>query len=213
MRGRTQRRSDVPQRMDLGHGKLRITSGIRAATASEVATPGLGITAKKTSPFLSERISSSSLVRPVERRKPSSAFSGASTRGPLRSSSISGVRAGRPGTCSTRRRGVEWTSGVPWSMPASFSPFVTISRRVSRAPGCIRAGISSERISSRRSGMGRGLWATGGRLRYGMAGRRVQSGGAGFVGHTPHPVQGAPRQRPGSYSPNTRAKIVSTCFV
>ena len=49
--------------------------------------------------------SSCSLVRPVERRNPSSAASGASTRGPLRSSTRSGARARSPSTDSASRRG------------------------------------------------------------------------------------------------------------
>ena len=105
-RGRTQRRSPVPQRMERGQGKLRMACSITSDRTSEAGWPFFSITANQTWPFLSSRASSWSFVRPVERRKPSRAFSGASVRGPLRSSRVSGVTSGRPVRDKTRRRGV-----------------------------------------------------------------------------------------------------------
>ena len=104
--GRTQRRSPVPQRMERGQGKARIASGTTSASTSAAVRPGVSITANQTWPFLSSRALSWSRVRPVERRKPSSAFSGASVRGPFRSSLTSGDRSAIPETASVSRRGV-----------------------------------------------------------------------------------------------------------
>ena len=61
---------------------------------------------RATSPFLSGRVSSWSRVRPVARRKPSIACSGASARGPLRSSRSRGDCSARPSSARVRRRGV-----------------------------------------------------------------------------------------------------------
>ena len=104
--GRTQRRDPAPQRIDLGQGKLRIAASSASAITSEASRPGFSITAKRTSPFLSARTSSWSRVRPVDLRNPSTAFSGASARGPLRSSFVAFVAFGKSCTASVRRRGV-----------------------------------------------------------------------------------------------------------
>ncbi len=87
-------------------------------------------------------------------RKPSIACCGAPTRGPFFSSRVSGERAGRPVTVSARRRGVDegaWRPHRPG--PASTSALVTAFFRSSAARRWKRAGISSEKSSSRSSGM------------------------------------------------------------
>ena len=104
--GRTHRRPPVPHRMDLGQGKLRIVASSTSATMSAAGRPGLVTVAYQTCPFLSSRACSWSRVSPVERKKPSSAASGASVRGPLRSSCVVGLAAVRPSTARARRRGV-----------------------------------------------------------------------------------------------------------
>ena len=43
--GRTQRKLPEPQRMDLGHGNLRMTSGTSVAITSVVSRPGLSMRA------------------------------------------------------------------------------------------------------------------------------------------------------------------------
>ena len=105
--GRTQRKEPLPQRIDFGQGKLRMVLSTTSATIAAAGRPGFSTTAKKTWPFFSSRSSSWSRVRPVERRKPSSAASGASARGPLRSSRTGRLWALNPSSVSTRRRGVE----------------------------------------------------------------------------------------------------------
>ena len=105
--GRTQRRFPDPQRIDFGQGKSRIAASSTSATISGARRPGFSMTAKNTSAFLSARRSSWSSVRPVDRRKPSTAFSGASVRGPLRSSRTGFDSAVSPSIASARRRGVE----------------------------------------------------------------------------------------------------------
>ena len=72
--------------MDFGQGKARTTASTVSATISAAGRPGRVMTANQTRDFLSSRASSWSRLRPVARRKPCSAASGASTRGPLRSS-------------------------------------------------------------------------------------------------------------------------------
>lgn len=67
--GRTQRRVPVPQRIDLGQGKWRMMSSTLSATTSVVARPLLLISANQTP----SRSTSWFCVRPVLRRKPSSA--------------------------------------------------------------------------------------------------------------------------------------------
>ena len=150
--GRTQRRlsldSDAsPQRCDLGHGNARISAGIASASTSAVARPGFSITANHTP----SRSTNWSTVSPVLRRKPSSAWGGALVRGPLASSLIACVASGRSRAISARRRGVDQTSIVPGVSPALSSALPNSRARSARAPACIRAGISSERNSSRKS--------------------------------------------------------------
>jgi len=151
--GRTQRRLPAPQRIDLGHAKPRIVSATTSATMSAAARPGVSITANSTSPFLSGRVSSCARVRPVARRNPCTAASGASARGPLRSSRRAFAPAGRPRMSRVRRRGPAWARAPSQARPRSTRPSVTRLRRSSAARVCIRAGISSENSSSSRSGM------------------------------------------------------------
>src|SRR3990170_4175138 len=82
------------------------------------------------------------------------AASGASMRGPLRSSLNSGERAGRPSTTAVRRRGVAKVLISLYSSPAPASACPRRRARSSRARVCIRAGISSENNSSRSSAIG-----------------------------------------------------------
>jgi hypothetical protein len=104
--GRTQRSDPAPQRIDFGQGKSRTTAGTTPATISAAGRPGFSIRANQKAPFFSSRASSCSFVRPVARRKPSSAWSGASVRGPRLSSTLVGLSADSPSTVSARRRGV-----------------------------------------------------------------------------------------------------------
>ncbi len=111
--GRTQRRLPSPQRIDFGQGKPRTIASTVSATISAAGRPGRCVTANQTCDFLSSRTSRSSRLSPVERRNPSSAFSGASTRGPLRSSRLAGERAASPSTASVSRRGVTSARASP----------------------------------------------------------------------------------------------------
>jgi hypothetical protein len=104
--GRTQRKDPDPQRIDLGQGKSRTTRSSTSATISPAFRPGFSTVANQTSPLPVSRASSRSRVSPVARRKPSIAASGASTRGPLRSSLSGGLSARSPSTVSASRRGV-----------------------------------------------------------------------------------------------------------
>src|SRR5260221_1596064 len=99
------------------------------------------------------RSSSWSLVRPVFRKKPSSACGGAEVRGPFTSSRLAWVAPATSRAMTTRRRGVENVSIEPVGSPAS--PVHSANSRATslRALACIRAGISSDRSSSRKSAL------------------------------------------------------------
>ena len=151
--GRTHLRLPDPQRMDLGHGKSRMTASRTSATIWPAGRPSRSMTANHTCPFLPSRASRSSFESPVERRNPSSAFSGALTLGPLRSSRVAGLTFGKPDTVRINRRGVTYDVASSWHNPASARPSVTRRFKSSAAFACIRAGISSDRSSISRSGM------------------------------------------------------------
>ena len=144
--GRTQRRLSVrgeasPQRIDLGQGKRGRSRGSPRRARSAVARPGLSITANQ----MPSRSSSWSCVRPVLRRKPSSACGGARLRGPLISSLTASVASGRPRAISASRRGVDQM--VIDRRPRDPPPPAARANsraRSARALACIRAGISSE---------------------------------------------------------------------
>ena len=97
-------------------------------------------------PGSSGRRPSGSPGRPPRGRRPA---------GPRRSSRTASPRAGRPAMCSASRRGVENALAPSYRKPRSTSASVTSFFRSSAARRCMRAGISSERSSSRRSGMAR----------------------------------------------------------
>ena len=152
--GRTQRWviSPSPNFIDLGQGKAFITSGIASAITSAVVRPGFSMMATQNVPFLSSRCSHwSSEATPAPRRKPSMAFSGASTRGPLRSSRTSSVFTGRPSITRPRRRGPAKVVSEDQASPAAFSFSPSSFSRSASARGCIRAGISSQKISNSNS--------------------------------------------------------------
>ncbi len=111
--GRTQRSAPSPQRIDFGHGKPRTTASTVSATTVAAGRPGCSITATRMLPFLSARVCNWSRVRPVERRKPSIAFSGASARGPLRSSRSRGEFSARSVSANVSRRGVAKAAAWP----------------------------------------------------------------------------------------------------
>src|ERR1043166_45142 len=90
---------------------------------------------------------------PALLRKPSMARSGAPTRGPFFSSLTSGWRAGTPSTASASRRGVTNARAASYTSPASTRRSVTSFFKSSAAFACMRAGISSEKSSSKRSGI------------------------------------------------------------
>ena len=154
-KGRTHLKLPVPQRIDLGQGKFRTVFSNASATISAAGRPGLVIFAKRTVPFGVSRSSRSFLVRPAPRRNPSMAFSGASARGPLRSSTVVGLSVNSPSTVSARRRGVEKPAADEYVKPASTIASVISFFKSSAARRCIRAGISSEKSSIRRSGIWR----------------------------------------------------------
>ena len=104
--GRTHFNVPLPQRMDFGHGKLRIVRSKTSATISAAGRPSFVILAKKMFPLGVSRSSRSSRVKPAPRKKPLIAFSGASAFGPLRSSTVVGDASSIPSTVSVRRRGV-----------------------------------------------------------------------------------------------------------
>jgi hypothetical protein len=103
--GRTQRSCPRPSAWTWAR-EIADDLGTTSATISAAGGPVSVMDANQTCPFLSSRASSWSFVRPVERRNPSSAFSGASVRGPLRSSVTVGLSAAQPLQVSVRRRGV-----------------------------------------------------------------------------------------------------------
>ena len=78
---------------------------------------------------------------------------GDETRGPFFSSFTSGCRTGTPLTASASRRGVTKALAPSWRSPASTSASVMSLRKSSAARACMRAGISSENSSSRKSGI------------------------------------------------------------
>ena len=104
--GRTQRTPLSSQRMDLGQETAASASGTNSASRSAVGRPFSWRTANQTGPLGVSRCSQSSNVRPVDLRNPWIAFSGASTRGPLRSTVMLGCFVGKSRTRTTRRRGV-----------------------------------------------------------------------------------------------------------
>src|SRR4030095_10000008 len=151
-RGRNQRSDSVdseasPQRIDLGQGKARTMAGIASASTAAVARQGLSIVANSTP----SRSTSCSRSSPVLRRKPSSACGGALERGPFSSSLTASVCAGRPRAIRARRRGVTWVSTDSAARPAASSCSRNSRARSADALACMRAGISSERSSSRKS--------------------------------------------------------------
>ena len=72
--GRTHFSVPVPQRMDLGHGKLRIVCSSTSATISAARRPGFSITANRLGPFCRRGSSSSSRVTPPRARTLRSPF-------------------------------------------------------------------------------------------------------------------------------------------
>ena len=90
-------------------------------------------------------------VRPADLTNPAIACSGALTRGPLRSSAMSGDLAGTPSTIKVSLRGVANALASPAVRPCAFRPSVTSRFKSSAARPCMRAGISSENSSSKSS--------------------------------------------------------------
>ena len=173
--GRTQRRDAVladaaPQRIDLGQGKARTIRSMAGPSTSAVGWPGRSIIANSTPP----RSTSASRESPVLRRNPSSACGGADARGPLISSDTAAVASGRPRAIRPSRRGVAKVSMASAPSPALASSSANRRARSLRARACMRAGISSERSSSRKSALTwhspatrrRPLWQGRGRGRY-----------------------------------------------
>ncbi len=153
--GRTQRKLSVPidaapQRILLGHGNARIIAGMASARTSVTALPGLSITANHVlRPFTSRKLNWSR-VTPFLRQNPSNAASGAPSGGPLASSRTASVCCGISRAISARRRGVDQTVISPGLTPALSISARNSRSRSARAPFCIRAGISSQRSSSRK---------------------------------------------------------------
>ncbi len=148
--GRTQRRDSRPHFIDLGQGKLRTMASTISAMICGVGRPWRDRLANHTP----SRSTSWSRVRPVERRKPSMAASGAPTRGPLRSSWRSACAAGSPWTTRVKRRGPANVVRASGRNPASARRSRAIRSRSRAAWACIRAGISSDSSSSSNWGMG-----------------------------------------------------------
>ena len=96
--------------MDLGQGKLSIVFFKVSDTIAPEGRPGFLILAKKNSPFLTFWTSKSFLFKPVDRRKPSTAFSGASVLGPRRSKISELDVSVRPETINTILVGVKKTA-------------------------------------------------------------------------------------------------------
>ena len=104
--GLTQRAAPDPQRIDFGQGKEANTSARMPEMMSEVVAPGrIRLTIEVALVGL-PHLGLVEEPRPAARRKPWTAFSGEPTRGPLRSSTVSGWRSGKPSTMRVRRRGV-----------------------------------------------------------------------------------------------------------
>ena len=138
--------------MDLGHGKLRIACSSTSATMSAAGRPGFSITAKRILPFCVVAFLKLVAGQPAPRKNPSIAFSGASALGPLRSSrSRAGIQHALDGQrqAARRRKGSGRGIGQARLDQAVRDQFLQVSRRVA----CIRAGISSEKSSIRRSGI------------------------------------------------------------
>ncbi len=87
---------------------------------------------------------------PAPRINPDRACSGAPTRGPLRSSEISGLLSGISAT-NPKRRGPAQCLMSLTSSPDFLRPSLKSFSRSLPARACIRAGISSHNISKRNS--------------------------------------------------------------
>ncbi len=185
--GRTQRNMLLATRMLFGHGIFRMASAISDGRTSFVSTPAFSTTANQTAPFGVSRFSHwSRLSSPALFRKPAMACSGAPTFGPFFSSRKSGCRSGRPSTDSARRRGVAKDRAWSKERLASFNPSQTRRCKSAAAFFCIRAGISSENSSSRRSGI------------------RHAPALSGSFRRKPSPTPGPARYRPAVRSPKSR---------
>ena len=147
--GLTQRSLPCPQVMDLGQGKLRTVCSTSSAMISVAGRPADWIRPNHR-PSRSTRLS---LVRPVLRRNPSIAWSGAPTLGPFSSSSRSAWASGRPSTTRDRRRGPAKAFMPSLIRPAADRPSRIMRSRSRAAWACMRAGISSEKSSSSSWGM------------------------------------------------------------
>ena len=146
----------APQRIDLGQGKFLMTSGRISASTSSVAAPlrlddrdiELAALLVRLDPRLVE-------ARPGRRFSKSPG----SRRRARRRAGLSFPRAGRAGGWAGRRhvassrRGVTKLSAASKVRPRSIRAPVTSFLRSAAAWACIRAGISSEKSSNRRSGM------------------------------------------------------------
>ena len=151
--GRTQRGLSVeaeasPQRIDLGQGKARTIAGIASASTSAVARPGLSMRREPDAVALVELVLGQAglaqeALQRLRRRAGARALHLLAR--PPRSRRAGRGRSGRGGAASRRSR-----SPRP-SSPASASCSSNSRARSARALSCIRAGISSERSSSRKS--------------------------------------------------------------
>ena len=121
---------------------------------SEAACPFLLITAKRKSPLGVDLTSASSRLIPAPLRKPAIACSGASARGPRRSSLRSGCVVATSLMDTAIRRGPDHVCGEEPPNPASANAVDNCSARRFSAATCIRAGISSPKSSINNSAIG-----------------------------------------------------------
>ncbi len=129
--------------------------GTSAAITSAVCFPALRTCATYTRPFFgtSCTCASAMLASPAFFRKPWIAASGAPSFGPITSSTTSADFTGRPSTTATSLRGPEKPLTPSGMRPAAVSPSISAFTRSASAFACMRAGISSDRISSRSWGI------------------------------------------------------------
>ena len=160
--GRTQRKLPAPQRIDLGHGKLRMVRSSTSATINRRCAPcgrDMGNVNLPLLVVLNAQVihgQAGGAQEPLDRLFRRAHFRAA----PFLAQGWAVVGQPLHRQRQTARRGEGFRMGI--GQPASTSPSVTSFFSASAAPACIRAGISSEKSSIRRSAMGHSSLEGGG---------------------------------------------------
>ncbi len=146
--GRTQRIAPLPQRIDFGQANDSMVAGHgrRAARPRCCAPRPCGSRSSSQRRRRVRTSAPSSVVSPADFMNPSSARCGAPVCGPLRSSTTSGWRSGKPSTTSVSRRGVTYDSAR-----VELQPFLGQPRGDARAGAARRRRPASAPGSPRRT--------------------------------------------------------------